>query len=328
MNRLFTTKSRVRNRHNLEIVQKAYPSGLDIAMYYDTLIDAGLASIPPIDPPREETSRHHGTVEEHRRILEYGRVVLKKMGEDPRIASVATKILLHPNSDMRNIYVSEEDYTNITGIIDWQSSSIEPAFWYADQRPDFAIAKPAAEETFLPRAREERQSNTWPKFFDGCTQVQFPELAAPRQMVKDLFMPFYRCHKTWDEGSGGFRNDLIETSRRWEELGFSGTCPLPTPSTAELKRYERELEDFSPRRDLEQVLVETFYTPNRRNPPVPGLWEESQLLHRELLDIMMQGIREMKQTEEMPDEGWLSDLEELKQIWPLDIPADWSPPEV
>jgi hypothetical protein len=36
----------------------------------------------------------------------------------------------------------------------------------------------------------------------------------------------------------------------------------------------------------------------------------------------------MKETEEAPQEGWLSDLEELKEVWPFDIPADWRPLEV
>jgi hypothetical protein len=197
-------------------------------------------------------------VEEHKRILEYARTVLKRMVEDPRIASVATKILLHPNWDKRNIYVSEEDHTVITSFIDWQSSSIEPGFWYTDQRPDFGVAKPAAEKPSSPPPDEEPESNTWPKTFDAYTQVQFPQLAAPRKMTMDLFRPFYRCHKTWKEGIAGFRNDLIETSRRWEELGFSGTCPFPTPTTHELKEYERGLDSFEARRELEHLLTKRF----------------------------------------------------------------------
>lgn len=89
-----------------------------MASFCDALIDAGLASVPQIDPPQEESIRYHGSVEEHKRILECGQTVLKRMVEDPRIASVATKILLHSNWDKRNIYVSKEDHTVITSFID------------------------------------------------------------------------------------------------------------------------------------------------------------------------------------------------------------------
>jgi hypothetical protein len=34
--------------------------------------------------------------------------------------------------------ISADDPTTITGITDWQSSSIEPALMYADEMPDFA----------------------------------------------------------------------------------------------------------------------------------------------------------------------------------------------
>jgi hypothetical protein len=31
------------------------------------------------------------------------------------------------------MFVSDDDPAVITGVIDWQSSSIEPAFWYAER---------------------------------------------------------------------------------------------------------------------------------------------------------------------------------------------------
>ncbi|KAI9739903.1 MAG: hypothetical protein M1818_004959 [Claussenomyces sp. TS43310] len=46
--------------------------------------------------------------------------------------------LLHPDIHKRNIYVSEEDLSCVTAIIDWQSTSIEPTFVYANETPDLA----------------------------------------------------------------------------------------------------------------------------------------------------------------------------------------------
>jgi aminoglycoside/choline kinase family phosphotransferase len=74
------------------------------------------------------------------------------MSEEPRIRNAVTPTLLHPDLHKRNIFVSDDDPAVITGIIDWQSSSIEPAFWYADDVPDFArpIAHPSLEDQIEP----------------------------------------------------------------------------------------------------------------------------------------------------------------------------------
>lgn len=74
----------------------------------------------------------------HTRLLNTGRGVIQKLAKDPRIRNAATAILCHTDLYKRNIFVSDEDPSIITDLIDWQSSSIEPAFEYADYVPDFA----------------------------------------------------------------------------------------------------------------------------------------------------------------------------------------------
>jgi Ser/Thr protein kinase RdoA (MazF antagonist) len=54
------------------------------------------------------------------------------------VQHVAKPTLLHPDLHKRNIFVSDSEPTKVTGIIDWQSTSIEPAFIYANETPDFA----------------------------------------------------------------------------------------------------------------------------------------------------------------------------------------------
>jgi hypothetical protein len=44
--------------------------------------------------------------------------------------------------------VSDDDPQNVTSIIDWQSSSIEPMFYYAQETPDF-VQEPPDIETYL-----------------------------------------------------------------------------------------------------------------------------------------------------------------------------------
>jgi aminoglycoside phosphotransferase (APT) family kinase protein len=50
------------------------------------------------------------------------------MALDPQIQKHSRPLLLHPGLHKRNIFVSEDDPTVITAIIDWQGASVEPAF--------------------------------------------------------------------------------------------------------------------------------------------------------------------------------------------------------
>jgi hypothetical protein len=50
---------------------------------------------------------------------------------------VAGPTLLHLDIHKRNIFVSEDDPSSVTAVIDWQSTSPEPAFVYATEKPDF-----------------------------------------------------------------------------------------------------------------------------------------------------------------------------------------------
>lgn len=53
------------------------------------------------------------------------------------IQKVASPTLLHPDIHKRNIFVSEDEPSQVTAIIDWQSTSIEPTFVYGIGTPDF-----------------------------------------------------------------------------------------------------------------------------------------------------------------------------------------------
>jgi len=134
----------------------------------------------------------------------------------------AAPTLLHPDLHKRNIFISEDDPISITSIIDWRSSSVERAFWYADETLDFVrpVAQPLLDE---PEPNSERCA----KAFDVCTQFLIPKLSRSRLTDESPFRPFRYCCRTWRDGAVALRYELIETSARWTELGFEGSCPLP-----------------------------------------------------------------------------------------------------
>ncbi|KAL3713572.1 hypothetical protein TMatcc_002275 [Talaromyces marneffei ATCC 18224] len=174
--------------------------------YCDGLVDAGLSRIPPKDYLAEKRPSYHGSVQAHLDILQRCRSVLKEMCKDPRIQAAAT---LHPDLHKRNIFVSETDSSKITGIIDWQWTSIEPAFWYADDVPDFAVT-------------DDSDNNLCAKAFGACTRFLTPKLSGPRLMDDNLFRPFLYSYRTWKDGAVALRHEPIETTRKWNELGFVG----------------------------------------------------------------------------------------------------------
>ncbi|GAQ38341.1 phosphotransferase enzyme family protein [Aspergillus niger] len=112
--------------------------GNDLYEYCDGLIDAGLSRLPAVDLEMKRRPMYHGSVETHKMLLAQTRDLMRCMSQDSRIMDCATPVLFHPDLHKRNIFVLEDDPSEITAIIDWQAASIEPAFCYADEIPDFA----------------------------------------------------------------------------------------------------------------------------------------------------------------------------------------------
>ena len=129
------------------------------------------------------------------------------MSADNRVRGAAVPALFHPDLHKRNIFVSHDDPSVITGFIDWQSSSIEPAFWYADEVPDFATC--VASSTGAEGADD---SELCTKTYEVCTRFLTPKLALPKSMDERIFRPFQYCYRTWKDGAAAFRHELIETS--------------------------------------------------------------------------------------------------------------------
>ncbi|KAM3452511.1 hypothetical protein MY3296_004535 [Beauveria thailandica] len=99
---------------------------------------------------------------------------------------------------MRNIFVSADDPTIITGLIDWQSTSVEPAFIYANETPDFATPPEEPEEEMPESGQSEQQS---------------PEMRERER--KDALI----CYQTYDVCMKGLiPKDLKEHAQNYEDF--------------------------------------------------------------------------------------------------------------
>ncbi len=285
-------------------------AGSDLAAYCDGLIDTGLSRLPPVDKPLPESPHFHGSVATHTRLLSSGRDVIHKLSEDPRIGKLAAPTLYHADLHKRNIYVSDDDPTIITDLIDWQSSSIEPAFEYADETPDFAAPSP---NLSLEDQHADISADLCREAFEACLQGLVPRLSAARALDENLLRPFRYCHRTWRDGAVAFRQELIEISSRWKELGLPNHCPYPLPTSDELVVYRKEFEDFVAARKLKQRLVCLLDTTPDGWVPTRS-WEATKSAHKEAFDELVQAVRDANIT----DDQSMSE-EQLRKMWPFDI---------
>lgn len=122
----------------------------DLEPYCSGLIDAGVSRVPNDHDSQADILPYRGSIKEHLRLLESSSRVIQELAQSSLIKNVAIPTLLHPDIHTRNVFVSEEDPSQVTAIIDWQSTSIEPAFVYANHTPDF-VEDPAADIRILEK---------------------------------------------------------------------------------------------------------------------------------------------------------------------------------
>ena len=256
--------------------------------------------MPPTDKLPDKQPSYQGSVSEHLKLLNLGLKVFPKLLEHPQIRSNAAPTLFHPDLHKRNIFVSKDDPTVLTGFIDWQATSIEPAFYYADDTPDFASCTPEQASS-----TEVTAEGLCSKAFGASLVFLAPRLAAARAVDETLLRPFRYCHRTWRDGIVPFTHELLQLRQRWQDLGFEGACPVPALSPEEQRIYEERLEVYDKMLEVRQDIVETLGV-EQDGWVWKDRWEETRNAHRYVYETVMAGIEEEK------------DREEMKLMWPFD----------
>ncbi|KFY39085.1 hypothetical protein V495_06163 [Pseudogymnoascus sp. VKM F-4514 (FW-929)] len=295
----------------------------DLTSYCRGLIDTGFSRLPKEEAiDTRQTLPYQGSIQDHIRLLESSREVMQKLVEDTRIQDAAIPTLLHADFHKRNIYVSAEDPTVITGLIDLQSTSIEPAFIYANETPDFA-APPIirSEDGALDheldegviskqKGRELKDASICNQTYDVVMTALIPKLRPARLLDPTLFRLFHYTHTTWRDSAPAVRQELIERSARWTELGLEGSCPF-SPTEAELKEHARDYEDFEAVQALKLRLKRTFDTNSDGWVPNDE-WDAARVMHRKAYEEWIETAREAEVNgEEMT-------VEKAEKMWPFD----------
>ncbi|CAK44190.1 uncharacterized protein An02g04650 [Aspergillus niger] len=241
---------------------------------------------------------------------------MQRLIQDKRIQDAATPALSHPDYHKRNIYVSLEDPTIITGLIDWQSTSIEPAFIYANETPDFATPPHLDDEQpttpiTITTARERKDASICHQTYNVALVGLVPQLRPARLLDPTLFRLFHYTHLTWTGSAAAIRQDLIELSDRWAELGLQGTCPYSL-TDEERERHAREYEDFEAVQGLKLWLKDVLNTDSDGWIP-NDVWDAARDAHRAAYEEWIQTAREF---ENRGEEGMT--VEKAERLWPFD----------
>ena len=287
-------------------------TGSNLAEICDGLIDTGLSRIPPLEEMKIKPLSFQGSVSAHINLLQCGRAVIRKLSEDGRVQAAAAPILHHDDLHKQNIFVSDDDPTVVTDIIDWQSSSIKPALEYADNIPDFAGNH---DESAEDQKREKLRAELCQKAYDAGIRILIPSIGAARSLDTDLVRPFRYCHRTWRDSIPAFRQDLIILSARWKDLGLPDQCPYVLPAPDELAHHQEQYEDFKLAHYLKGQISSLLDASSKGWIP-NNMWPTIHAWHKEVFEGFLAAVREVEGTEE----GEQMTEEKLRMMWPFDIP--------
>ncbi|KAJ5326654.1 uncharacterized protein N7506_009756 [Penicillium brevicompactum] len=292
----------------------------DLPSYCQGLIDTGFSRLPK-EAANTRKLPYQGSIQDHVRLLKTSREVMQKLIEDKRIVDAAAPVLLHSDFHKRNIYVSAKELTVITGLIDWQSASIEPAFIYDNETPDFATPPTVPEEdphenernktqNSRQKERELKDASVCHQTFDVVMKLLIPKLRPARLLDPTLFRLFHYSHTSWRDSAAAVRQELIELSARWAELGLDGRCPY-SPTEAELKQHARDYEDFEAVQALKLWLKDNLDTNSDGWIPNDA-WDAAKAAHRAAYDEWIQTAKEAESN------GEDMTVAKADKMWPFD----------
>ncbi|PLN76166.1 kinase-like domain-containing protein [Aspergillus taichungensis] len=293
----------------------------DLKSYSLGLIETGFSRLPNPDTVNHDLLPYQGSIQDHVVLISKSWEVMQQLIKNKCVQDAAAPTLLHPDFHKRNIYVSEENPTVITGVIDWQWASIEPAFVYANEAPDFANQPQETVETILGLDVQEIPGRSEKELKDASIRCQTYDLYMKayarkiqyaRALDPTLFHLFQCCHTSWRDSATALRHALVELSAYWtEELGLPGSCPY-YPTDDELEQHIRDYDDFKAVQQLKQWLTVSLdsgsdgWVPNER-------WDATKDAHRAQYDLWMETGRdsELRGDDDMT-------VEKGDKLWPFD----------
>jgi hypothetical protein len=249
------------------------------------------------------------------------------------VRDVSTPTLLHADLHMRNIFVSEAAPFDMTGIIDWQGTAVEPAFIYADETPDFASREVEDEDedgTTEPSESNDNPSSSPSQIktestkanqdillcnqaFEICMHGYASIIAKARNITDEIQVLLWHCchcNTSWRDSAPGIRQELLEFSAQWESAGFGASAASSCPyvlTMEELAMHREQYADFETALSLKLGLMRSLRT-DSDGWVASGDWDVVKPAHDEMFG-------EWLLTAEEDDD---LDEEKARELWLLD----------
>ena len=243
---------------------------------------------------------YFGSHEEHLHLLNAAQDIIAILA--PLLENFSTPVLWHPDLHMGNVFVSEEDYTKVVGLIDWQFATILPTLTQAqwpllltvpdDYETGPSIPKlPADIDEMDPNEqkilREKHEERVLVKCYEIALNRANPQtgsaLSESPEAVRQLFL---LCPDTYKDGLIPLRDCLIRISNSWEASGFPGSCPIQFTHD-ELSIHQEQLTEYDEWRSLRQYTFDVLSTDEEGWVPPQLTFEAIRAHERKLFEIYM-----------------------------------------
>lgn len=244
---------------------------------------------------------------------------MSRLDELKFVNKVSEPVLWHTDLHMGNIYVSEEDPTNIVSLIDWQSIVISPLLLqvrfpeFLPVKEDYTLGNtiPKLPETYdMMDADDKRYAEYELKQAKLAKAYELSNASENNQAYKALhiqsFLPelFIRCGEASEESVIPLRACLIEIAQAWNDLGFMDQCPIIF-SEHDLQKHEQQFEEYRKYHTVHELAREILDT------DVEG-WIAPQvdfgLKKQQNEELLREVMRRSNEYGKSP--------EEIRRIWP------------
>lgn len=201
---------------------------------------------------------HYGTPEEHIRMLRRAMEVMPILVQARTLQRHSHAVLTHPDLHPGNIFVSEDDPTDIQGVIDWQFTCVMPRFtqvrWplFLDTpgncqtqtaSPGLHVSDRSPLSQEQERKREQYKAMRIKCYEAALVKTHLESYLTLTETDASIRQLFVGCSYTYRDGIVPLRNSLIQVFKYWSTIGVDGPCPYSF-TDEEIARHEAELEEY------------------------------------------------------------------------------------
>ncbi|KAL9100876.1 MAG: hypothetical protein Q9163_003803 [Psora crenata] len=264
----------------------------------------------------------HGTVQDHVSVLNATKKLLPILTKHLPLLERSRATLWHTDLHMGNIYVSEEDHTRVTCLIDWQSTSISPLFlqarWPTFLKPPEGYCE-GPERPKLPENFEELDADeksialfeneraTSAKAYEVATYLNNHDAYSARwEIFGPLRELFSRIGDTWDDGVVPLSTCLIQIVKNWEQVGVQDSCPIHFTSE-EVTSHETKLSEYTQWHEIQDFAQNYLDTDAEGWIPPGADWAKKRLQNKALLELMIERLKPQKSERE------------VRRMWPFHL---------